>query len=129
MMTTLNKFISKSTQHILHSIKYLRKNYVFKWILECQQEFEFLKMVLSTPPILSRHSFREVFYLYLGVSDETINAFLVRDLNLTQSPLYFISKALVGLEMHYQNIENEAFVLVNTSIKLRRYFLTHTIVV
>lgn len=63
------------------------------------------------------------------MSDETINAFLVRDPNLTQSPLYFISKALVGLEMHYQNIENEAFASVNTSRKLRRYFLTHTIVI
>lgn len=77
MFTTLNIFILKSAQHTIPFYKLLKKEAHFEWNMEYEQELVYLKMNLSTPPILSRPSTRDILFLYLAISDEVISVFFV----------------------------------------------------
>ncbi|MCI56105.1 hypothetical protein A2U01_0077356 [Trifolium medium] len=51
MITALNRFISRSTQHALPFYKLLRKEVSFEWTAEYEEAFNQLKKALSQPPI------------------------------------------------------------------------------
>jgi hypothetical protein len=82
---------------------------------------------LTSSPLLSRTVPGEVLYLYLTVSPTTISVALIREDEGVQKPVYFVSKALHGVEERYPQIEKLAFALVMASRKLRPYFQAHTI--
>ncbi|GAU10563.1 hypothetical protein TSUD_420920, partial [Trifolium subterraneum] len=88
-----------------------------------------LKKALSEPPVLSRSDVGEVLYLYLAVTSEAVSATLIRETLEGQKPVYFTSKALQGPELRYQRIEKVALALVTAAMRLRYYFLAHTVVV
>lgn len=51
-------------------------------------------MALSTLPALSQTFVGKIQYLYLVVSEETVNIILVREFNAIQTLVYFIFKSL-----------------------------------
>ncbi|XP_059436758.1 uncharacterized protein LOC132169816 [Corylus avellana] len=110
-VVALNRFISRSTDKCLPFFKVLRKT--FEWANECEEAFEQLKEYLMSPPLLS----------------QTIpgSAALIREEEGIQKPIYFISRALRGVEERYPQMEKLAFALVIASRKLRPYFQAHTI--
>ena len=91
--------------------------------------FENLKAYLSSPPLLSPSKSGEELYLYLVVSQATVNAALVREEDGSQRPVYFTSRALRGAEEKYPQMEKLAFALITAVRKLKPYFQVHTIVV
>ncbi|XP_050224437.1 uncharacterized protein LOC126674101 [Mercurialis annua] len=109
------------------SVKENTKN--FKWTKECNAAFEELKVYLSTPPVLGRPEPGEILYLYLSVNDETAAAVLVKEDKGLQTPVYYLSRVLKGLEVRYPKIEKFALALKVAAEKLRRYFEAHIIVV
>lgn len=115
ILTSINMFISKSTQDSLSFYKLLKKEAFFEWSPECQHTFSSLKMTLS----MKNHDF----------SNEATNTILVRYMSSTRSSLYFISKALTKPQTHYQKIEKVALASIITSKKLRCYLLAHAIVI
>ena len=50
-IATLNRFVSMATDRCLPFFHTLRKS--FEWTDECQTTFNYLKMYLSSPPLLS----------------------------------------------------------------------------
>jgi transcriptional regulator GlxA family with amidase domain len=66
-------------------------------------------------------------YLYLVVSPTAVSAALIREEGGVQKPVYFVSKALRGVEVRYPQIEKLASALVIASRKLQPYFQAHTI--
>jgi hypothetical protein len=78
MMTTMNKFISRSAQHALSFYKSLRKEATFEWTAKCDEVFSQLQKALSQPSVLSRPMEGETLYLYLAVFAEAISVVLVR---------------------------------------------------
>ena len=63
--------------------------------------FENFKAYLSSPPLLSPSKSGEELYLYLVVSQATVNTALVREEDGSQRPVYFTSQALRGAEERY----------------------------
>ena len=98
-IVALNRFVSKATDKCLPFFRILRKS--FEWTDKCQKAFEDLKKYLSSPPLLSPSKPREELYLYIAVSQVTINTTLVKEEEGLQRPVYFISRAFRGVEKRY----------------------------
>jgi hypothetical protein len=93
------------------------------------QAFQELKEVLASPPVLSKPDPDQNLYVYLAVSDEAVSAVLIKEDSWSQSPIYFVSKALQGSEVNYQRLEKVAYSLLLASRRLRPYFQCHPITV
>ncbi|XP_058753186.1 uncharacterized protein LOC131626387 [Vicia villosa] len=129
MLTSLSRFVAKSTQHALPLFKLLHKETAFEWTEECERALSHLKQAFSSPPVLSRPEAGETLYLYLAVAAEAVSAALIRETPEGQRPIYFTSKALHGPEVRYQQIKKVGLALVTAARRLRHYFLDHTIIV
>ena len=83
----------------------------------------------SSPPFLAKPKDDETLYVYLAVSDRAVSAVLVREENIVQWPVYYVSKVLLDAETRYPKIETLSLALVMSAKKLRPYFQAHPIVV
>ena len=79
--------------------------------------------------MLSPSKLGEELFLYLAVSVAAVNAALVREEDGVQKPVYFMSRALQGLEERYPPMKKLAFALVTAARKLKPYFQAHTVIV
>lgn len=121
-VAVLNSFISRSIDKCLPFFKLLEGNKKFEWNDKCRLAFDKLKRYLSMPSILAKPLTSERLFLYLAVTEDGINAILVRDVNGEQQPIYYISKSLLEAEMRYPMVDKLALALVTAEQKLRPYF-------
>ncbi|KAL5552647.1 hypothetical protein UlMin_040048 [Ulmus minor] len=70
-----------------------------------------------------------MLFLYLAVSEHSVSIVLVREDDRKQSPIYYVSKALLNAESQYSQLEKLALALVTATRKLRSYFQSHPITV
>ncbi|CAA0824155.1 Unknown protein, partial [Striga hermonthica] len=128
-LAALNRFISKSTDRCKPFFEAIKKGKRFEWTEECQKALDSIKETLVSPPTLQKPKPEEMLFLYLGVSESAISAVLIREEGLTQSPIYYVSKALHDAELRYPPMEKLTFALVMAARKLRPYFQEHSITV
>ena len=105
-VATLNRFVSRATYKCLSFFRTLKKS--FEWTAECQQAFNYLKVHLSSLPLLSPSQPKEELFLYLAVSSAAVSATLVREEDKVQKPVYYISRALRGTKERYPQMENSS---------------------
>nr|GEZ96367.1 reverse transcriptase domain-containing protein [Tanacetum cinerariifolium] len=67
--------------------------------------------------------------MYLSATHVAISAVLLTERETTQTPVYFISRALQGPELNYSPMEKLVLSLVFAAKRLRRYFQAHPIAV
>ena len=89
---------------------------------ECDTVFQDEKSYLASLPILSQREPKEDLYMYLAVSDHTVNSVLLKHQKRIQGPTYYLSKTLVDVETQYFPLEKMALALVHTTRKLPHYF-------
>ena len=118
-MTTLSRFIPKSTDRIMPFFKVLRENKNFEWGEEQSQAFKELKEHLHYLPTLARPVTGETLYLFISTTQHTVSAALVREENKIQLPIYFVSKLVLDAETRYTMIENVVYAVVVEARKLR----------
>ena len=106
-IATLNRFMSRAMNKCLPFFRTLKK--YFEWITECQQAFEDLKTYLSSPSLLSLSQLGEEMFLYLAVSSMAISATLVKEEEKVQKLVYYVSRALRGVEERYPSMEKLFF--------------------
>jgi len=92
-LTSLARFLPKLTKRIRLILKIKKKQTADKWDDRCEEAFQEIKGMISSPPIMSRPMEELPLQLYLFVSDDTISATLVQE-NPKQRPIYFISRVL-----------------------------------
>lgn len=92
MIVTLNKFISKASNHTRSLLQPLIKGSTYRWTPECQQLFDNLKTYLQTPPILTTPISGDIINLYLGVLDFAISDIIFKEIDKVQKPIYWVSK-------------------------------------
>ncbi|GKA02230.1 reverse transcriptase domain-containing protein [Tanacetum coccineum] len=88
-----------------------------------------MKKLIAELPTLTAPREHEELIIYLAASKEAISAVLMTDREGKQIPVYFVSRALRGLEVNYTPMEKLVLALVSASKRLKRYFQAHTIVV
>lgn len=74
---------------------------MFELTEECEDAFSKIKYFLMSPPILTRLRERSLMFFYLLVSDHAINLVLVKEIDKTERPMYFLSKVFKGAETRY----------------------------
>ncbi|XP_074336100.1 uncharacterized protein LOC141673268 [Apium graveolens] len=127
-ITALNRFVSKSSdrcKEFFKAIKLAGKDFVRT--SECEEAFKRIKEQLGHPPMLSKPLDGENLILYLAVSEYSISAVLVREEDVQQSPVYYVSKRLHDAETRYTNMEKLVYALILASRKLRPYFQAHRV--
>lgn len=77
MLTTLNKFIWRLTQHALSLYKLLKNFFFFEWTLKDKHSFIFLRSTLLTPSVLSRPIADEVLLLYMIVCTKVFSVVII----------------------------------------------------
>jgi hypothetical protein len=97
----------------------------FKWTPECQQEFQVLKNILSTPPVLRHFPDPErEFLLFTDASDYALGCVLAQ-LNEqgTEQVIAYHSRVLSAEERNYAVFEREALGILEGVTKFRIYLL------
>ncbi|XP_028071749.1 uncharacterized protein LOC114274078 [Camellia sinensis] len=122
MATTLNRFISQSSDRMKPFFQLLKKKTSFEWGSQCSEALEDLKKYLFSPPLLSTLVANEELFLYLAVSDHAVSAVLAREDGKEQKPVYYVSKTLLDAETRYLPLEKLAYALLIASRKLVTIF-------
>ena len=71
----------------------------------------------------------EVFFAYIAVAPYAVSLVLIRVDNGVQRPVYYVSKSLHEVEMHYLPLEKAILVVVLGTRKLPYYFQAHKVVI
>ncbi|XP_073290965.1 uncharacterized protein [Primulina huaijiensis] len=80
-------------------------------------------------PVLVKPEPGKKLWVYLSATEQAVSFVLVKEEGTDQKPVYYVSHALRGAELKYNEVEKIARALVMTARKLRPYFLSHPIVV
>ncbi|GJU01950.1 reverse transcriptase domain-containing protein [Tanacetum coccineum] len=131
-LASLNRFLSKSAEKSLPLFKTLKKcikKSDFHWTPDAEQAFKQLKQHLSELPLLLAPKLKEELIVYLSASHGAISAVLMTERGMIQTLVYFVSRALQGLELNYTPMEKLVLSLVFAAKRLRRYFQAHPIAV
>ncbi|GJV95837.1 reverse transcriptase domain-containing protein [Tanacetum coccineum] len=107
-LASLNRFLSKSAEKSLPLFKTLKrciKKSNFRWTPKAEQAFKQLKQHLSELPLLVAPKQKEELIVYLSASYKAVSAVLMIERGTVQKPVYFISRALQGLELNYTPME------------------------
>lgn len=109
-LANLNRFISRCTDKCQIFFKVIREALVLSktwskvWSLECQEDFDNIKISMQKPPILTSPKPDEPVGVYLVVSKIAIS--LVLFTISTEQSIHFLSKKLTGGEPNYTKLEN-----------------------
>ena len=129
LTVALNRFISRSMDRCRPFFQLLHKWKDFQWTKEYVTAFEDLKQYLSNPPILSRPDKEEVLYAYLAVTKHAVSFVIVRNKDIIQRPIYYVSKSLQEIQTRILPLEKVVLAIVQATRKLPHYFQAHTVVV
>nr|GFA84795.1 reverse transcriptase domain-containing protein [Tanacetum cinerariifolium] len=89
-------------------------------LAKAEQAFKQLKQHLSELPLLVAPKPKEKLIIYLSATYGAISAVLMTKRGATQTPIYFISRALQGPELNYTPMEKLVLSLVFAAKRLRR---------
>ena len=129
MAATLNRFISRSADRCRPFFLLINKWKGFEWTKECAITFQQLKDYLARPLIMSSFEPDEVLFAYIAVAPYTVSLVLIRVDYGVQRPVYYVSKSLHEVEVHYLPLEKAILAVVLGTRKLPHYFQAHTVVV
>ncbi|KAF5468865.1 hypothetical protein F2P56_012977 [Juglans regia] len=124
-ITALNRFVSRSTDKCIPFFQVLKK--ARESDARCEEAFSQLKEYLVKPPLLSHTKLGEPLSLCLVVTPDAVSAALVREKGKEQKPVYYVSRALKGVETRYPKVELVALAVVVATRRLQPYFQAHPI--
>ena len=101
----------------------------FEWIKECSLAFQQLKEYLSRPLIMSSLEADEVLFTYIAMTPHAVSLVLLRVDNGVQRPVYYVSKSLHEVEIHYLPLEKAILSVVQATRKLPYCFQAHTVII
>ncbi|XP_075645243.1 uncharacterized protein LOC142616246 [Castanea sativa] len=78
---------------------------------------------------MSRPEVDEVLFAYIVVAHHAISLVLIRVDGCVKRPVYYVSKSLHEVEVHYLPLEKAILAVVHATHKLPHYFQSHTIFV
>ena len=96
---------------------------------ECATAFQQLKDYLARPPIMSSPEPDEVLFAYIVVAPYAVSLVLIRVDGGVQRPVYYVSKSLYEVKVHYLPLEKAILAVVFGTRKLPHYFQAYIVVV
>ncbi|GKB53979.1 reverse transcriptase domain-containing protein [Tanacetum coccineum] len=115
-LASLNRFLSKSAEKSLPFFKTLKKRTKksdFHWTAEAEEAFKQMKQLIAELLMLAAPMEKEELIIYLAAAKETVSAVLMTEREAKQLAIYFVSRALRGLEINYTSMEKLVLALVH----------------
>nr|GEW98753.1 reverse transcriptase domain-containing protein [Tanacetum cinerariifolium] len=104
--------------------------YPFKCFLDAYKGYHQIQLAETDEEKTTFHTGQgEELIMYLSATYGAVSAVLMTERGTTQTPIYFISRALQGPELNYSPMEKLVLSLVFTAKRLRWYFQAHPITV
>ena len=122
MMNFCGRFIENlsSVLHPLHEL--LKKGAKWEWSPNCQTAFESVKNLLANSPVLVHYDPKLPLVLETDASPFGIGACLSHVMaDGSQSPVFFVSRALTTAERGYSQIDREALAVVYAVRRLHQF--------
>ena len=105
-------------------MRLLKKGTLYLWDDQAQWSFDALKHALVSTPFLSAPNYSRDFFLYLAASPSSLGMVLVQVHNDDSEHLiYYLSKGIIGPELHYSHVEKLSLAVVFSVTRLRHYIL------
>lgn len=109
----LRRYIPYYTTQAHGFLHLLRQSIPFKWDDYAQIAFDALKLALTNVPLISPPDFTKNFILYVSTSTYVVVGVLIQeDVDHHERAIYYISKTLTGLAIHYSHDKKLALVVV-----------------
>ena len=129
MTAALNRFISQLADKCRPFFLLMNKWKGFEWTKQCALAFKQFKEYLSWLPITSSPEMDKILFAYIAVAPYAVSLVLIRVDSGIQRPVYYVSKSLYKVEVHYLPLEKAILAVVHATRKLPHYFQEHTVVV
>jgi hypothetical protein len=105
-------------------MRLVKKDVPFLWDEAAQRSFNALKHSLTTAALPRPPNYNKDFLLYLAAAELTIGMVLVQeDDSFSEYVIYYLSRGLIGLELHYTHLKKLALVTVHAVQWFRHYVL------
>ena len=78
---------------------------------------------------MSKLEEEEVLFAYIAVASHAVSLVLIQVDDGVQKPIYYMSKSLHEVEVHYLLLEKDILVVVHATRKLPHFFQAHTVVI
>ncbi|XP_074300975.1 uncharacterized protein LOC141632316 [Silene latifolia] len=97
------------------------------WDDQCQDTFDKINKVLSSPPVLSPSVAGLPLSLYLTIMDTAMGVMLAQTVDKEERDIYYNSKKILDYEVKYTPLEKTCLALVWATKKLRHYMLSYSL--
>ncbi|KAI5343556.1 hypothetical protein L3X38_011432 [Prunus dulcis] len=104
----------------------LKKGKPYEWSKECQEAYQQVQQIITKLPTMRAPIPGLLLKLHLAATNTAVGALLAQDDHGgEESPIYYVSRQLMGAETRYPRIELLCLALVYAVQCLRHYFLAH----
>ncbi|VVA33944.1 PREDICTED: LOW QUALITY PROTEIN, partial [Prunus dulcis] len=104
----------------------LKKGQSYIWSKECQETYQQVQQLIARLPTMRAPIPGLPLKLYLAATNTAVGALLAQDSHEgEESPIYYVSRQLKGVETRYPKTELLCLALVYAAQRLRHYFLAH----
>ncbi|UYV66708.1 K02A2.6-like [Cordylochernes scorpioides] len=117
-VTYLAKFIPDLSSNTSNMKNLLKKDIIWNWNIAADQELNFIKTLLTSPPVLRHFDPNELLEPFADASKDGLGAILMQK----EKPLSYASASLTSPQKHYSQIEKELLALY-FGCKKFHYFL------
>lgn len=110
-------------EHLREMTNMLKKDSQVKWTEEAVKSFNFIKLVLSSTPVLVSSDYTQDFILFSFSSEHTMAVVLLQKRGDHERTIAFFNKAIRDAALKYNIIEKQALTLVKALKDFRVYIL------
>lgn len=117
LINYLGKYIKNLGQETTNLRLLLKKNVPWHWNINHQTEFEKLKKLISSAPVLTYYDGNKQLTLSVDASQSSMGAVILHD----KHPIAYASKSMNEAQKRYSQIEKELLAIVYGCTKFHRY--------
>ena len=106
------KFIKDFSKIAGPLIRLTKKDEPFEWAADCEEAFQTLKDMLTSPPVLAYPNYQDPYLLQTDASGEAIGMILSQIQDGHERVIAYAGKRLTSAEMNYSTTEKEALAVI-----------------
>ncbi|XP_055911526.1 uncharacterized protein K02A2.6-like [Eupeodes corollae] len=125
MVTYLGSFVKDLSVQNINLRQLLKKEVAWHWTDAHEKEFNMLKTLISTAPILTFYDPNKIITLSVDASKGAVGAVISHD----NSPIAYASATLTSSQQNYAQIEKELFAILFGCIKFHQYIYGKRVIV
>ncbi|GKC19580.1 reverse transcriptase domain-containing protein [Tanacetum coccineum] len=123
-LASLNRFLAKLADRSLPFFKTLKKctkKSDFHWTTKAKEAFKQMKQLIAELLMLTILMEKEELIVYLAATKETVSAVIMTERKAKHMPIYFVSRALRGLELNYTPMEKMILSRLEVARRLQKW--------